>query len=89
MEAFAEIGECFWIGTCLTAIVLGFSLLTSLKFGLLIKVAIPIFGFLIGACMGASVGLIFSVGLARVGAIFLGLVGGFIGVSLSSQTEGM
>ena len=87
MEAFAAVGEVIWMAVCLTGIFMGFSLLSSLKFGLVFKIAIPVFGFLIGACMGAYVGLIFSVALARIGAILLGLTGGIIGVSLSGQIK--
>jgi hypothetical protein len=87
MEALAEIGEVFWMAACLTAIFVGFSLLTSLKFGLVFKVAIPVFLFLIGASMGACAGLMFSITFARAGAILLGLVGGIIGVSLSGKVK--
>ena len=86
MEAMEKIGECFWLGTCLAALFVFLGLLTSMKFGLLIKFAIPIFGFLIGMCMGIYLGGLFSPTLARVAAIPFGLAGGFMGVSMSNQS---
>lgn len=86
MDAMGKIGECFWIGTCLVAFFVFLGFLTSMKFGLLIKFAIPIFGFLIGMCMGIYLGSLFSPTVARVFAIPFGLAGGFIGVSMSNQS---
>jgi hypothetical protein len=89
MEAMARIGECFWLGTCLLAVFLVLSLLTSVKFGILIKFAIPIFGFLIGMCMGIFLGSLFSPTTAQIVAIPFGLVGAFLGVSMSNQSKGL
>ena len=86
MEVMGKIGECFWIGVCLVAIFVFLGLLTSMKFGILIKFAIPIFGFLIGMCMGIYLGGLFSPTVARVLAISFGVAGGFIGVSMSTQS---
>ncbi len=86
MEAMGKVGECFWLLTCLTAIFAFLALLTSTKLGILMKFAIPIFGFLIGMCMGVYLGSLFSPTAARVIAIPFGLIGGFIGASISSQS---
>ena len=87
MDAFVKIGECFWIGTCLLGIFLSLSMLTSLKFGILIKFAIPIFGFLIGMSMGAYLGNLLSPNVARAAAIPSGLVGLLISSWISSQAQ--
>ena len=85
----AKLGECFWLGACLLAIFVIFSMLTSVKFGLLIKVAIPIFGFLIGMCMGIYLGNLLSATAAQIGAIAFGLIGAFVGSSMLNQSRGL
>ena len=88
MEVITTIGECFWLGACVLAFFLFLSLFSSIKFGILIKFAIPIFGFLIGMCMGAFLGYLFSPTAARVAAIPSGIVGVLISSSMLNQSQG-
>lgn len=85
MEAMGKIGECFWMGLCLVGIFVFLSLLTSMKLPFLLKIITPIFGFLIGMCMGIYLGGLISPTLARVTAIPFGLIGVFVGISATNQ----
>ena len=89
LEAMAKIGECFWLGACLLTVFVILSMLTSVKFGLLIKVAIPVFGFLIGMCMGLFLGSLLSTTAAQIGAIAFGLAGAFISNSMLNQSQSL
>jgi hypothetical protein len=88
MEAIIKIGECFWLGACVLAFFLFLSLFSSVKFGILFKFGIPIFGFLIGMCMGAFLGFLFSPTAAQLVAIPAGILGVLISSSMLNQSQG-
>lgn len=87
MDAIIKLGECIVMQTCLVLFFIGLASLASMKFGLIFKVAKPVFGFLIGMCVGAYLASLISLNAARWGRILGGMVGIFAASALGSLSE--
>jgi hypothetical protein len=87
MDATIKIGECVVMQTCLVLVFIALASLTSLKFGLIFRVAKPIFGFLIGMCVGAYLVSLISYDFAWLGAILFGVLGIFAAFAMGSLSE--
>ena len=84
MDAIIKLGECIVMQTCLVLFFVGLASLASMKFGLIFKVAKPVFGFLIGMCVGAYLVSLISLNAARFGALLGGVLGLFAASALDS-----
>ena len=86
MDIAIKIGECLVMEACLITVFILLASLTSLKFGLIFKVAKPIFGFLFGLCVGAYLISLFSYEGARIGAILFGIAGAVLASALGNSS---
>jgi hypothetical protein len=73
MIVFIKVGEFITLQSCLVMFFVVLAALTSIKFGLLFRVAKPLLMFLVGMSVGAYLASLINIDSAWVGALFGGI----------------